>query len=156
MEMSHLTAAPIPSATPVQFLQRSGLRPLQVRGDVLIQGIEASANQAINYAITVFENGDDGFVASLTCSYANGLEQPRRYAKACANVDDAVRFFKTYRPIDDVPVSNALVGGDFAGHVESLTDQVKSADTAYGRLVASLFPDLTVRETAEEGASCQA
>jgi hypothetical protein len=143
--------SPMPS---VHFLPRSGKRPLTVSGDILVEGSQSTDDNSIQYDIAVFENGDAGFAASLTCSYAAPGEMPRRYAETCAHVDDAIRFFDRYQPIHDVRVAPEFLEPSNCTEVKTLHGDILKANTAYRQLLTKLFPSVSDHQDAEEGEPC--
>jgi hypothetical protein len=143
--------SPLPA---VHFLPRSGKRPLAVSGDILVEGSQSTDDNSIQYDIAVFENGDAGFAASLTCSYAAPGEMPRRYAANCEHVDDAIRFFDSYQPVDDVYVTPDYLEPSHCAEVKALEENILKANTAYRQLLTKLFPSVSDHHDAEEGEPC--
>jgi hypothetical protein len=144
-------SSPLPA---VHFLPRSGKRPLTVSGDILVEGSQSTDDNSIQYDIAVFENGDAGFAASLTCSYAAPGEMPRRYAENCEHVDDAIRFFDNYQPIDDVCVTPEYLEPSQCAEVKTLQGDILKANTAYRQLLTRLFPSVSDHHDAEEDEPC--
>lgn len=143
--------SPLPA---VHFLPRSGKRPLTVSGDILVEGSQSTEDNRIQYDIAVFENGDAGFAASLTCSYATPGEMPRRYAENCGHVDDAIRFFDRYQPIDDMHVAPEFLETSHCADVKTLQGDILKANAAYRQLLTRLFPSVSDHQGAEEGEPC--
>jgi hypothetical protein len=155
--IGHTTLNEAPSFAPsVHILPRSGQRPLSVNGDILIAGSQATQNRKIQYDIAVFEDSDAGFAASLTCSYDQHVEMPRRYAKTFDQVDDAIQFFGSYCPADDVHVTSAMLDQTQPANADSLIDDIANADAAYTQLLAKLFPGFAGQMDGEEGKTCLA
>jgi hypothetical protein len=145
--------SPMPS---VHLLPRSGKRPLTVSGDILVEGSQSTEDNRIQYDIAVFENGDAGFAASLTCRYDMPGEMPRRYAQACDHVDDAIRFFDSYQPVDDLHVAPEFLDGADCSNVKMLQGDIVNANQAYRQLLSKLFPGVSAHHDAEEGEPCLA
>jgi len=147
-------------------LKRFGQRPVAFEGRKLVSGTAKTADGQCRLSLAVYETQASDFVLSIETGESFGdMAPPQDVARVArtANPDDALRFFRSYNPLDDMclvadlrticppvmdetaPTDASISGGDMQTALEAASVHLQARRSeisdVYAALLAATFPD---------------